>query len=214
MEKVRKITKKNKLEILRILEEHYKGTGSALKYQTPFQLLVYTALDAQTTDVQVNKVAEKLYADYPDAKAMATLTPEELIPYIQTLGLYRNKAKNVVALAQKLMTDFDGVVPRTREELTTLPGVGRKTANVVLSNAFGIPAMAVDTHVFRVSNRMGLAQAKTPEGVEEQICALIPKEKWGDAHHWLIWHGRRCCKAQKPSCGDCPVMELCPSRQA
>ena len=214
MEKVRKITKKDKLEILRILEEHYQGTGSALKYRTPFQLLVSTALAAQTTDVQVNKVTEKLYADYPDAKSMAALTPEELIPYIQTLGLYRNKAKNVVALSQKLMTDFGGEVPKTREELTTLPGVGRKTANVVLSNAFGIPAMAVDTHVFRVSNRMGLAQATTPEGVEEQITKLIPKEKWGDAHHWLIWHGRRCCKAQNPDCGQCPVMHLCPSRRA
>lgn len=214
MEKVRKITKKDKLEILRILEEHYQGTGSALKYRTPFQLLVSTALAAQTTDVQVNKVTEKLYADYPDAKSMAALTPEELIPYIQTLGLYRNKAKNVVALSQKLMTDFGGEVPKTREELTTLPGVGRKTANVVLSNAFGIPAMAVDTHVFRVSNRMGLAQATTPEGVEEQITKLIPKEKWGDGHHWLIWHGRRCCKAQNPDCGQCPVMHLCPSRRA
>ena len=176
---MRKITKKDKLEILRIIDIRIEGTGSALKYRTPFQLLVSTALAAQTTDVQVNKVTEKLYADYPDAKSMAALTPEELIPYIQTLGLYRNKAKNVVALSQKLMTDFGGEVPKTREELTTLPGVGRKTANVVLSNAFGIPAMAVDTHVFRVSNRMGLAQATTPEGVEEQITKLIPKEKWG-----------------------------------
>ncbi len=213
MEKVRKITKKDKLEILRILEEHYKGTGSALKYRTPFQLLVSTALAAQTTDIQVNKATEKLYADYPDAESMAALTPEELIPYIRTLGLYRNKAKNVVALSQKLMTDFGGEVPRTREELTTLPGVGRKTANVVLSNAFGIPALAVDTHVFRVSNRMGLAQAATPEEVEKQLCRLIPKEKWGEGHHWLIWHGRRCCKAQNPACGSCAVMHLCPSRQ-
>ena len=104
-------------------------------------------------------------------------------------------------------------MPRTREELTTLPGVGRKTANVVLSNAFGIPALAVDTHVFRVSNRMGLAQAATPEEVEKQLCRLIPKEKWGEGHHWLIWHGRRCCKAQNPACGSCAVMHLCPSRQ-
>ena len=208
---MRKITKTKKKEILVILEETYQGIGSALVYNSPFQLLIATALAAQTTDLQVNKVTSKLFADYPDVQSMAGITSDELIPYIQSLGLYRNKAKNIAATVERLLVEYAGQVPQTREALMTLPGVGRKTANVVLANAFDIPAMAVDTHVFRVSNRLGLVISDTVKGVEEQLCALIPQKRWSEAHHWLIWHGRRCCKAQKPECSHCPVAALCPS---
>ncbi len=204
------ITKKQKMAMLDILSQKYHNIGTALEFSSPFQLLVSTALAAQTTDVQVNKVTRVLYAKYPDPQSMAGITPEILIPYIQSLGLYRNKAKNIAALAEMLLLEFDGQVPKTREELMKLPGVGRKTANVVLANAFQIPAFAVDTHVFRVANRMGLASGKTPDEVEKEICRLLPEKDWADAHHWLIWHGRRCCKAQNPACEECPVGQLCP----
>ncbi|MDR1193333.1 MAG: endonuclease III [Peptococcaceae bacterium] len=197
-------------EILRLLASRYQGIGSALEFQSPYQLLVATALAAQTTDAQVNKVTRRLFADYPNAASMAGVTPETLIPYIQSLGLYRNKAKNIAALAELLLFRFDGQVPKTREELTQLPGIGRKTANVVLANAFNIPALAVDTHVFRVANRLRLAAGKTPDEVEAQLCRLIPRRDWSDAHHWLIWHGRRCCKARQPDCPLCPAAALCP----
>ena len=199
-----------KKDILSALSEAYKDTGTALDYGSPFQLLVATVLAAQTTDVQVNKATAGLFARYPDPQSMAGATGETLEPYVRSLGFFRMKAKNIAALAAMLLEDFSGEVPQTREELMRLPGVGRKTANVVLSNAFHIPAMAVDTHVFRVANRMGLASGKTPEEVEDQLCRLIPEADWSDAHHWLIWHGRRCCKAQKPDCGGCPVGEICP----
>ncbi|MCL1805076.1 MAG: endonuclease III [Clostridiales bacterium] len=204
------IEKKIKREILAILAEVYRDIGPALEYGSPFQLLVATALAAQTTDVQVNKATAGLFRDYPDPQSMAGATPEALIPYIRSLGLYRTKAGNIAALAQMLVADFGGEVPRTREELMGLPGIGRKTANVVLAFAFGIPALAVDTHVFRVSRRMGLANAATPGNVEKQLCLLIPEENWIAAHHWLIWHGRRCCKAQRPDCVICPVKGICP----
>lgn len=205
------ITNNQKREILKILAQHYHGIGTALEFDSPFQLLVATALAAQTTDVQVNKVTRRLFADYPDAESMRGITAEILIPYIQSLGLYKNKARNIAAAVQRLLIEYGGEVPADREALMTLPGIGRKTANVVLANAFHIPAMAVDTHVFRVANRLGLAASETVEGVEKQLCELIPPEDWADAHHWLIWHGRRCCKAQKPDCGRCPVGPLCPS---
>jgi endonuclease-3 len=142
---------------------------------------------------------------------MARATPEEVEPYIARLGLYRNKAKSIVATARILADRFDGEVPRTMEELTALPGVGRKTANVVMSNAFGIPAIAVDTHVFRVANRLGLAKAKTVEETEAQLMKVIPRECWSDAHHWLILHGRRVCSARRPACERCVLNDLCPS---
>lgn len=205
------ITNNQKREILKILAQHYHGIGTALEFDSPFQLLIATALAAQTTDVQVNKVTRRLFADYPDAESMRGITAEILIPYIQSLGLYKNKARNIAAAVQRLLIEYGGEVPADREALMTLPGIGRKTANVVLANAFHIPAMAVDTHVFRVANRLGLAVSETVEGVEKQLCELIPPEDWADAHHWLIWHGRRCCKAQKPDCGRCPVGPLCPS---
>ena len=201
---------KRQVEILGILAQTYRGIGSALEFASPFQLLVATMLAAQTNDNQVNKATRVLFAKYPDPESMARITAEELIPYIRTLGLYRNKAKNLAALVEKLLGEYGGQVPKTREELVTLPGVGRKTANVVLANAFQIPAMAVDTHVYRVANRMGLAAAKTPEETESQLCRLIPEKDWSEAHHWLIWHGRKCCKAQNPACDTCPVGQICP----
>jgi len=209
-----KVTKKAKQEMLAILAQEYQGTGSALVFRSPFQLLVATALAAQTTDVQVNRATGPLFARYPDPQSMAGIRAEDLIPYIRSLGFFNTKAKHIADMAEMLLEQYDGEVPKTREELTKLPGVGRKTANVVLSNAFGIPAMAVDTHVFRVSNRMGLVSGKTPEEVETQLCRLIPESDWSDAHHWLIWHGRRCCKAQKPACGLCPVGGLCLENQS
>ena len=204
------ISEKQKLEILAVLADVYKGSVSALDYQSPFQLLIATLLSAQTTDLQVNKATGPLFERYPDPQSMAGITPETLIPYIQSIGFFNIKAKHVAELVEKLLAEYDGKVPETREELMKLPGVGRKTANVVLSNAFHIPAMAVDTHVFRVSNRMGLVSADTPDEVEEQLCRLIPKKDWSDGHHWLIWHGRRCCKAQRPACEECPVGHICP----
>lgn len=208
---MRNITKKTKLDMLMLLSECYGEMGTALVYETPFQLLVATALAAQTTDVQVNKVTARLFRDYPNPFSMKDLTIEEIIPYIQTVGLYKNKAKHLVLMVKKLLEEYQGEVPRTREALMSLSGVGRKTANVVLAVAFGVPAMAVDTHVFRVSQRMGLAKGKTPDEIEAQLCRLIPQADWLKAHHWLIWHGRKICKAQKPLCDQCPLNALCPS---
>ena len=201
---------KQKQEMLSILSEVYKDTRSALAFNSPFQLLVATVLAAQTTDIQVNKATLPLFARYPDVQSMSGISADTLIPYLQSLGFFRMKAKNIAALVEMLLTDFSGEVPKTREELMKLPGVGRKTANVVLSNAFQLPAIAVDTHVFRVANRMGFASGKTPDEVEDQLCRLVAQKDWSDAHHWLIWHGRRCCKAQRPLCDECPVGRLCP----
>lgn len=198
-------------EILRILEEIYGGSRSALEYESVYQLLVAVILSAQTNDNQVNKITGRLFQLYPDAEAMSALEPEELEPLIATCGLYKNKAKNIVATSRILCREYGGVVPADREKLMQLPGVGRKTANVVLAVGFGIPALAVDTHVQRVSNRLGLVKSTTPEQTEAQLCALIPEEQWPDAHHWLIWHGRKLCAAQRPKCGQCPLAQLCPS---
>ena len=199
-----------KREILAILADVYQGSVSGLTFGSPFQLLIATVLSAQTTDVQVNKATKDLFERYPDPQSMAGVRAEDLIPYIQSLGFYRMKAKHIAALAEILLTEYAGETPETREALMKLPGVGRKTANVVLSNAFHVPALAVDTHVFRTANRMGLASGKTPDEVETMLCSLIPEDDWSDAHHWLIWHGRRICKAQKPLCEECPVGRLCP----
>ena len=196
--------------ILNILSEVYAGTASALEFGSVFQLLVAVMLSAQTNDNQVNRITKTLFQEYPDAEAFAKLTPEELEPKIATCGLYKNKAKNIVATAKILCEQYQGQVPQDKAALVALPGVGGKTANVVLAVGFGIPALAVDTHVFRVSNRMGLAESKTPEQTESQLCALIPREKWAEAHHWLIWHGRKVCTARKPQCANCPVEQYCP----
>lgn len=204
------ITHLQQQAILSSLEQHYQGATTALEFGTPFELLVATVLAAQCTDKQVNKITAKLFPKYNTPEQFAYLTPEQLAEEIKGCGLYISKSKNIVALAQQIMVLHGGSVPDTLEDLEALPGVGRKTANVVLSVAFGKPAFAVDTHVFRVSNRMGLAKAKNPLETERQVCDLMPSDKWADAHHWLIHHGRAVCKARNPLCHECPVQEYCP----
>ena len=210
---MKKLTKKQKNDILSILEQTYHGTASALQFDSVWQLAVAVILSAQTNDNQVNKITHDLFAAYPDAQSMAKLEPEQLEPLISTCGLYHNKAKNIIATARIVTEQYDGCLPADKQLLTQLPGIGGKTANVILAVGFGIPALAVDTHVQRVSNRLGLAQSKTPEQTEAQLCALIPREKWADAHHWLIWHGRKLCTARNPKCNLCPLSSLRPSRE-
>lgn len=195
--------------VLDILKKQYGRTNTALQFRDTFQLLVSTMLAAQSTDKQVNKITQTLYPSYPDARAFAKLAPEQLEEKIKSVGLYRNKAKNIVAAARMLVEKYDGSVPASLEKLTKLPGVGRKTANVVLSVGFNQDAIAVDTHVFRVSNRIGLANAKNVEQTELQLMENIPKKDWSAAHHWLIWHGRLICKAQNPACETCPLKDYC-----
>ncbi|WP_205910604.1 endonuclease III [Rhizobium sp. P44RR-XXIV] len=182
-----------------------------LEHVNPFTLVVAVALSAQATDVGVNKATRALFAIADTPQKMLDLGEERIREYIKTIGLYRNKAKNVVALSEKLIADFGGEVPRTREELMTLPGVGRKTANVVLSMAFGQATLAVDTHIFRIANRLLLAPGKTPDEVEQRLLKLIPDQYLYHAHHWLILHGRYCCKARKPECEHCIIADLCRS---
>jgi endonuclease-3 len=196
-------------EILKRLEQHYPDAKPGLHFGSAFQLLIATILSAQTTDRQVNAVTEGLYKSHPDAKSMLALSRDELEIIIKSCGFYKTKAKNVLETCRILVDKYGGEVPQTMDELTALPGVGRKTANVVLSNAFGIPAIAVDTHVFRVTNRLGLADAKDVLETEKQLMRAIPKDKWSRAHHWLIWHGRRVCFARKPDCGGCFLADVC-----
>ncbi len=196
-------------EVLRVLEERYKGAKCALDHTSPYELLVATILSAQCTDVRVNQVTAELFEKYNTPEAMTSLSEEELGEKIKSCGFYKNKSKNILETSRRLLIDYKGQVPPTMEELTSLPGVGRKTANVVLSNAFGVPAIAVDTHVFRVSNRLGLAKGKTPEEVEENLMKKLPKNKWSDTHHYLIYHGRQICKARKPQCEECPLAPYC-----
>ncbi|MBE5789864.1 MAG: endonuclease III [Clostridiales bacterium] len=203
------MNRKQKEQILAKLEAMYPEAKAELRFSNPYEMLVATMLSAQCTDKQVNRVTPAVFARYPDATAMAEAAEEELYPMVKSCG-FKSKAGNIIAACRIIRDEHGGEVPRTREELTRLPGVGRKTANVVLSNAFGIPAFAVDTHVFRVSNRLGLCRADTVEETEKQMTALIPEEKWGQAHHWLIWHGRRVCKAQRPLCESCGLREDCP----
>ncbi|WP_066646266.1 endonuclease III [Christensenella timonensis] len=200
---------KNK-EIIERLRKEYGGVESALNYESPYELLVATILAAQCTDARVNIVTKELFKKYPSPKELAEADLKELEEYIKTCGLYKNKAKNLIACGQRLMSEFGGVVPHTEEELTSLAGVGRKTANVVLAFAFGLPAFPVDTHVKRVSNRIGFAHSDDPNKVEEEDKKIIRKEDWSQAHHWLIWHGRRVCKAQRPLCESCCISDLCP----
>ena len=196
-------------EIVNRLKEEYPDVRCELDYQTPLQLLVATVLSAQTTDKQVNKVTAKLFADCPDLEAFLKLSKDQIKDYIHTLGFYNAKADHLYLLFRQLAADFGGEVPRTMEELTKLSGVGRKTANVVMSNAFGVPAIAVDTHVFRVSNRIGLAHADNVVQTEQQLMESIDRELWTLCHHLLIFHGRRCCSARKPNCESCVVRSYC-----
>ncbi|HIS95432.1 MAG TPA: endonuclease III [Candidatus Ventricola gallistercoris] len=195
--------------ILEELSRLYPEAKPALHFQNPYQLLVAVILSAQCTDVKVNMVTPALFEAYPDAASLAAAKPEDVEPYIKTCGLYHNKAKNLVLTAQALCERYGGNVPEDHEALQTLPGVGRKTANVVMSCAFGMDAIAVDTHVFRVSNRLGLADAPDVLKTEKQLMENIPKAQWSRAHHWLIYHGRQVCTARKPGCDQCSLRPFC-----
>jgi endonuclease-3 len=207
----RKVTRAVAAAELAILERTYPNAVTALDYGDPFQLLIAVILSAQCTDARVNLTTPHLFAKYRDARALAGAKQPDVERIIKSCGFFRTKAKNVIAAARALVDAHGGRVPADRESLEALPGVGRKTANVVMSVAFGEAAFAVDTHVFRVSHRLGLTLATTPRGVEEDVTRLVPREKWRHAHHWLILHGREVCKAPVPHCGRCPVT-MCPSR--
>ena len=200
-------------EFFRRLEENNPEPEGELNYVNPFTLLVAVVLSAQATDVGVNKATGPLFAVADTPEKILDLGEEDLRDYIKTIGLYKTKAKNVIKLCEALIHDHDGEVPQTREELEKLAGVGRKTANVVLNIAFGQPTIAVDTHLFRVGNRTGLASGKTPLEVEKKLEKRIPKEFLRHAHHWLILHGRYICKARKPECYRCIVADLCAFRE-
>lgn len=197
-------------KIWEILENVYQGTKGALRFDNPFELLVAVVLSAQSTDKRVNVITERLFPLYSTPEKFAQLTQEQLEYLIRDCGLFRMKAKNLLATSQILLEEYGGEVPRTMDELVKLPGVGRKSANVILSQAFGLPGFAVDTHVMRVSHRLGLSKGKTPEVVEKEITKTVIPELWGEAHHWLIWHGRLVCSARKPKCDECQLMEVCP----
>ena len=197
------------LEFFRRLAEANPSPTTELDYINPYTLLVAVVLSAQATDASVNIATKPLFRSVRTPKQMVDLGDERLRETIKTIGLFNTKAKNVVALSQSLIDEYGGEVPRTRDELLTLPGVGRKTANVVLNTAFGEGTFAVDTHVFRVCNRTGLAPGKTPDEVEAKLDRIVPEPFRRDAHHWLILHGRYICKARLPECWRCPVMDLC-----
>lgn len=199
----------DKKQALAILGELYKDAKPALLYSTPYELLVAVILSAQCTDERVNKVTAVLFKEYSTPQAMVTLTQEELEKYIFSCGFYRMKAEHILSASRDILDRFQGEVPNTVESLMSLAGVGKKTANVVYSVAFGGDAIAVDTHVFRVSNRLGLAKGKTPLEVEAGLQKTIPQKDWSKAHHWLIWHGRKICHSQRPDCGNCPLKPLC-----
>ena len=209
-----RVTKAVREQQIAILEETYRGVKPALKFRNPFELLIAVILSAQCTDVRVNVVTERLFAKAPTPEAIMALGLGALEEEIRDCGLFRNKAKNIMAACQLLLQEYGGQVPEDFEALQKLPGVGRKTANVVMSVAFGYPAIAVDTHVFRVANRLKLAAGSTPLEVEKGLQRAIPREKWSAAHHWLIWHGRKLCKARSPLCGECPLQQVCPSCEA
>lgn len=196
-------------EIFRILAEARPNPQSELNYSTPYELLVAVMLSAQATDKSVNIATSILFPVANTPEKIVALGVQGLEPYIQTIGLYRSKAKHVVAASQILLEKHDGRVPDDFNALTALPGVGAKTANVVLNVAFGHPTIAVDTHIFRVSNRTGIAPGKTPDAVSEKLLKTTPKEYLFNAHHWLLLHGRYCCKAKNPDCQHCPIENLC-----
>ncbi|ABO50841.1 DNA-(apurinic or apyrimidinic site) lyase [Desulforamulus reducens MI-1] len=197
-------------QILTRLAETYPNATTDLKYTTPFELLVAVILSAQSTDAQVNKITEKLFQKYNTAASFAQLTPAEVAEHIKGCGLFRNKSKFLVETSRILVEKYNGQVPQAREELEKLPGVGRKTANVVLGVAFGQNTFPVDTHVHRLAHRLGLASGKTPEQVEKELCQIMPPELWQPCHHWIIQHGRRICDARNPRCGQCCLIDLCP----
>ena len=205
------MTRKEQYERMIAYFEQARPTAqTALEYHDPFQLLVAVILSAQCTDKRVNMTTPALFAAYPDAFAMAKATPEEIFEYIHSISYPHNKSKHLAGMARKLVEDFGGTVPGDIDELQTLPGVGRKTANVIASVVFNLPALAVDTHVFRVANRIGLTRnSKNPLQTERELVKHIPQDKIPIAHHWLILHGRYVCQARKPHCGECGIADIC-----
>lgn len=203
-------TKERYQRLIAYFEKERPTAQSELHYENPFQLLVAVILSAQCTDKRVNMTTPALFAAYPDAFTMAKATPEDIFGYIHSISYPNNKSKHLVGMAQKLVADFGGEVPSDLDDLQTLPGVGRKTANVIASVVFNLPALAVDTHVFRVANRIGLTKnSKNPLQTERELVKHIPPEKIPIAHHWLILHGRYVCQARKPHCAECGISELC-----
>jgi endonuclease III len=202
-----------RFEIYRRLREKLPQPRSELEYRSPFELLIAVVLSAQATDRSVNAATARLFPAARTPKAMLALGEAGLIPYIQTIGLYRIKAKNIMALCRLLIDKHGGEVPADHDALVALPGVGRKTANVVLNVAFGAPTIAVDTHIFRVANRTGIAPGKTPDEVERKLVKFTPPEFVHNAHHWLILHGRYVCLARKPKCPECVILDLCEYRR-
>ncbi len=207
----KKVPRKVALEELAILEQTYPHAVTALEYHSEFELLVAVILSAQCTDARVNMTTPALFAKYPTPEKLARAKPADVEKIIKSCGFFRMKTKNIIACARDLVERFGGRVPHEREELESLAGVGRKTASVVMAAAFNEAALAVDTHVFRVSHRLGLTTGTTPRKVEEDVTKLVAQNKWGDASHWLILHGRQICKAPTPLCDRCPVDHLCPT---
>ena len=207
----KRVTRATAAKELAILERTYPAAVTALHYTNPYELLIAVILSAQCTDARVNLTTPKLFAKYPTPAKLAKAKQAEVEAIVHSCGFYRMKAKNIISCAADLVAKHAGEVPSAREELEALAGVGRKTANVVMSVAFGEASFAVDTHVFRVAHRLGLSLGTTPRAVEEDVTALVPREKWRHAHHWLILHGREICKAPTPRCGECPLKEICPT---
>ncbi len=197
-------------KIVHQLAKLYPDAHCALQHQSPLQLLIATILSAQCTDARVNLVTPALFARFPDTAAFATVSQRELEPFIRSTGFFRNKARNIIACCQALLEHHNGQVPNTLDALVKLPGVGRKTANVILGDAFDVPGITVDTHVGRLSRRLGLTQHKVPEKVERDLMVLIPKPQWTPFSHRLIFHGRRVCHARRPQCDGCTLLKICP----
>lgn len=199
--------------VLKILEDTYKGTKTALNYNSPFELLIAVILSAQCTDERVNVITARLFPRLNTPEKMGALTQEQMEEEIRDCGLYHAKAKNILGTCHMLVEKFHSTIPSDIKTMMELPGVGQKTANVVASIIYNVPAIAVDTHVFRVSHRLGLAKGADPLATEKELQKAIPMEKWSDAHHWFIWHGRKICKARKPLCKECPLLAECPFKK-
>ena len=197
------------IKVLDILEDTYPEAECALDHQNVFELLVCVVLSAQTTDKSVNRISPELFSKYPDAKALSEADQVDVEEILHSIGMYRTKAKNIISLAKELVIRYHGIVPNTYEELVELPGVGRKTANVVLSVGFGVQRIAVDTHVFRVANRIGLVSEQNVLKTELSLMECIPEDRWSKTHHSLIFHGRNICDARKPKCKECPIADIC-----
>ena len=209
----RPLTKAQKQVILAKLEETYKDTKTVLNYNSPFELLVAVILSAQCTDERVNVITARLFPRLNTPEKMGALTQEQMEEEIRDCGLYHAKAKNILGACHMLVERFNSTIPSDIKTLMELPGVGQKTANVVASIIYNVPAIAVDTHVFRVSHRLGMAKGADPLATEKELQKAIPMEKWSDAHHWFIWHGRKICKARKPLCSQCVLLAECPFKE-